>query len=225
MFLWKTVLSSRHWTGNASHVLGILFHPSHVIWNSMKSCDNQLSVPWSRSKGGQTRNEQIPWNLMNCCGLVMAFTRLLEVDLAGLMSKLEQFFLKVCMCVCLCTWRLEDDVVRCHALSHLSTLFPWGDILTEPGAHGVLSRLVAGKLQQCSCLHFSPASQGWDYRHVLSLAWLFIWVLRIRSQGLMFSRKSGFAHWTIPQPLKCRLFWILKFLVVFIINMRMAQST
>lgn len=138
---------------------------SRTPWRAMH---NLLSLPWSRSKGGQTRNEQISWNLMSHCGLVMAFKRLLEVDLAGLMSKLEQFFWK---CVCLCTWRLEDDVVRCHtlSLSHLSTLFPWGGILTELGAHGVLSSLVAGKLQQCSCFHFSPASQSWDYRHCSAL--------------------------------------------------------
>lgn len=51
--------------------------------------------------GGQTRNEKIPWNLMSHCGLVIAFKRLQEVDLAGLMSKLEQSFLKVCVCVCM----------------------------------------------------------------------------------------------------------------------------
>lgn len=60
---------------------------------------------------------------MSQCGLVMAFKRLLEVDLAGLMFKLEQSILEMCMC----TWRLEDDGVRCHALSlslsRLSTLF------------------------------------------------------------------------------------------------------
>jgi hypothetical protein len=45
--------------------------------------------------------------------------------------------------------------------------------LTEPGAHGILARLVASKVQQFSCLHFTPASQTLSCRHVLSIAWLF----------------------------------------------------
>lgn len=36
---------------------------------------------------------------MSHCGLVMPFKRLLEVDLAGLMSKLEQFFESVYVCM------------------------------------------------------------------------------------------------------------------------------
>lgn len=42
--------------------------------------------------------------------------------------------------------------------------------LTEPGACGILARLVASKVQQCSCLHSIPASQILHCRHALSLA-------------------------------------------------------